>query len=147
MRKTDQPIIVEQSFNATKEQLWGALTDLKQMHKWYFPNIPAFKPIVGFETSFPISHEGRNFTHLWKVTEVIPNKKISYNWKHQEWPGDGYVTFEILAKDNHRIVRLFNKVTEDFPQDIPEFTRESGVGGWNYLIKESLKKYMDGLSE
>jgi len=33
-------------------------------------------------------------------------------------------------------------VLEDFPQDIPEFKRESGLAGWTYLILESLQKYL-----
>jgi len=30
-----------------------------------------------------------------------------------------------------------------FPDDIPEFKRESGVEGWNYLIKKSLKAFLE----
>ena len=145
MQKIDPPIIVEQTFKATPTQLWGALTDLPQMQKWYFPDIPDFKAEVGFKTSFAIFHNDRTFTHLWEVTEVIPSQKISYNWKHEEYPGDSYVTFEIIPVGENTILKLFNKVTEDFPQDIPEFKRESGVEGWNYLINESLKKYIENL--
>ena len=142
MKKSDPPIIVEQTFKATKEQLWSALTELDQLHKWFFADIPVFQPKEGFKTSFAVSNEGRTFTHLWTLTEVIPNQKITYNWKYEEWPGDSFVTFEILEKNGQNIVRLSTKVIEDFPQDIPEFKRESGIGGWNYFIKESLVKHM-----
>ena len=115
------------------------------MHKWFFNNIPDFQPTIGFKTSFPVSNEGRTFTHLWTITDLIPNKLITYNWKYEEYSGDSFVTFEIIEEDNKVFVKLTAKVTEDFPQDIPEFKRESAVGGWNYFIGESLKEYVDGL--
>jgi hypothetical protein len=34
------------------------------------------------------------------------------------------------------------EVVEDFPDDIPEFDRESCQSGWNYLISESLSSYL-----
>lgn len=41
------------------------------------------------------------------------------------------------------MLKLTHQVMESFPQDIPEFLRESGVKGWNYFIGESLKKFLD----
>jgi hypothetical protein len=35
------------------------------------------------------------------------------------------------------------EVLEDFPDDIPEFRRESCIGGWNYFINHRLKEYLD----
>ena len=48
--KSQDPICVTQSFQVTPKVLWNALTELHHMHKWYFPNIPNFKPELGFET-------------------------------------------------------------------------------------------------
>lgn len=33
--------------------------------------------------------------------------------------------------------------TESFPQDIPEFTRESGKAGWEYFIQQSLLSFLN----
>ena len=52
------------------------------MRKWYFENIPSFKPEVGFKTQFNVQSQHRNFLHIWKVTEVVPKKMITYNWKY-----------------------------------------------------------------
>ncbi len=145
MQKSDAPIIVQQTFNTTPEILWAAITELSQITKWFFENIPDFQPKVGFKTSFPVSNEGRTFTHLWTITEVIPSQKITYNWKYKEYPGDSFVTFEILKIEDQSIVKLSTQVTEDFPQNIPEFKRESAIGGWNYFIRESLKKYIESI--
>jgi len=123
--------------------VWAALTDVDLMRQWFFDNIVSFKPEVGFTTEFVVYNEGRNFTHLWKITEVISNQKIVYNWKYKEYPGDSFVTFELFEDDNDVTLTLSTKVVENFPDDIPEFKRESGINGWNYFIKERLKQFLE----
>ena len=143
MRKGDQPIIVEQSFDASIESVWKAITDVDQMRQWFFENIRSFKPEVGFETQFNVQSGDRNFLHKWKVTEVMPLKKITYNWKYEVYPGDSFVVFELFGQNNLTVLRLTHKVLESFPQDIPEFRRESGVEGWTYFIKQCLKEFLE----
>jgi uncharacterized protein YndB with AHSA1/START domain len=50
MRKNDEPIIVEQAFNTSIDAVWNSITQVDQMRRWFFANIPSFKPGVGFET-------------------------------------------------------------------------------------------------
>lgn len=147
MSNNYEPIIVEQSYNASIEMVWAAITEIDQMRQWYFDNIPAFEAKVGFETEFIIENEGRVFPHLWKITEVIPKKKIAYSWKFRGYEGDGLVSFELFETDERTKLKLTSEVIENFPQDIPEFKRESGVAGWNYFIGESLKGYLEGEGE
>ena len=146
MKENDEPIIVEQSFNASIDAVWNSITEINQMRKWYFKNIPSFKPEVGFETQFNVQSQDRNFLHQWKVTDVNPLKMITYNWKYENYPGESIVVFELFEQDKSTKLRLTEKIKESFPEDIPEFSRESGVEGWNYFINESLKNYLDNLS-
>ncbi|MFK5893557.1 MAG: hypothetical protein QM504_10085 [Pseudomonadota bacterium] len=45
----------------------------------------------------------------------------------------------ITPIDNHQTkLKLTYTVIESFPNNIPEFTRESGIEGWNHFIKDSL---------
>lgn len=143
MKATDNPVVIEQVFNTSARQLWEALTNLEKMKFWFFDNMKTFVPEVGFETQFAVHVEERTFTHLWKITEVIPFKKITYNWKYEEYPGDSFVTFEIIEEENRVRLILTMKIVEDFPDDIPEFTRESCLGGWNYFLKENLYNYFN----
>ncbi len=143
MRKGDDPIIVEQSFNTSIESVWKAITDVDRMRQWFFENIPSFKPEVGFETQFNVQSGDRNFLHKWKVTEVVPLKKITYNWKYEGYPGDSFVVFELFEQNNLTMLRLTHQVHESFPQDISEFKRESGVEGWTFFIRKSLKEFME----
>jgi len=98
MKTTEQPVIIEQTFNTTVDVVWNAITDITQMRQWYFPNIPDFKPEVGFETRFDIRSQDRIFPHVWKVTEVIPNRLIKYNWRYDGYAGDSFVTFELFKR-------------------------------------------------
>ena len=140
---TDKPIIIEQLFNASIESVWLAITELRHMHYWFFENIEAFKPEVGFETQFIVQSGGRVFLHLWKITSVKSLKKITYNWKYQGYPGNSYVTFELFEEPKGTLLRLTHITTESFPDDIPEFKRESGIEGWTYFIKKRLKEFLD----
>ena len=65
MKKTEDPIVVEQLYDASLDEVWAAITERDQMIQWFFDNIPAFDPKVDFETKFNINNEGRDFPHLW----------------------------------------------------------------------------------
>jgi len=135
-------VIVKQSFEVSTEVLWKAITEHHQMIQWFFENIPEFEARVGFKTQFLIANEDRNFTHLWEIVEVIPNKKIVYDWRYDEYEGEGLVFFELVENEKESSLILTNKWIGEFPQDILEFSRESCLGGWEYFIKGRLKKYL-----
>lgn len=142
MKSTDPPVVVEHMFNTSVQNVWSAITDLEKMRQWYFDQLEDFKPQVGFKTQFVVQVEDRIFTHLWKVTQEIPRQKITYNWKFLEYPGSANVTFELLPGQDYVKVRLVNNVIEDFPDNIPEFKRESCEQGWEYFIGQALKEYL-----
>ncbi len=143
MNQLSKPIVVEQEFNSSVGKVWNAITRLEEMKQWFFDNIPAFEPVVGFETEFSVQSEGRNFQHLWRILEVEPNKKIKYSWRYREHKGEGFVTFELFESKELTNLRVTNEGLDSFPQDIPEFKRESCQAGWEFFIKERLKTYLD----
>ena len=143
MKKGDEPVIVEQVFGKPVSVVWNSITNVDMMKQWYFDNIPSFKPESGFKTQFNVVSEGRHFLHMWEITDVVPLKKIAYSWKFKEYVGEGLVVFELSAHNNSTKLKLTNSVLESFPDDIPEFTRESCVGGWEYFIQNRLKEYLD----
>ncbi len=146
MRTNDEPVIVEQTYHASIDEVWSSITEIGQMRQWYFENIPSFEPEVGFETQFNVHNQGRDFLHLWKVTEVIPLKKIKYSWRFEGYPGDSFVVFELFEQNNGTKLRLSTEITEDFPDDIPEFTRESCLGGWTFFIKDRLREFFEKIA-
>jgi len=109
--------------------------------------VKVLKPEVGHRSRFAVPVEDRTFTHLWEVTEAIPNQKLSYKWRYEEYPGDSFVTFELEEKEGGVNLRLSLNVTESFPDNIPEFKRESCINGWDYFLGQNLKKYLEGNSK
>ncbi|HIL94813.1 MAG TPA: hypothetical protein EYG51_02710 [Pseudomonadales bacterium] len=91
-----------------------------------------------------VESSDRSFLHLWEVTEVVPQSKIVHNWKYEEFEGDSNVTFEVSGDDQSANLTVTLEVMADFPDNIPEFTRESGIGGWTFFINDQLKAYLDG---
>jgi len=114
MVELEPPIIVEESFEASAETVWKALTELNQMKQWFFENINSFEPVVGFETSFVVQVNNRSFTHHWRITESIPNKKIAYRWNYLEYPGDSILSIELAEIDDIVHFKLTHQVTDPF---------------------------------
>lgn len=142
MKTTDPTIIVEQEFDVSIITLWDAITRVDQMTQWFFKDIPDFRAEVGFNTRFNVRTPNREFMHLWTITEVVPGQKIVYNWNYEGYDGDTFVTFELFEDGSRTRLVLNCEVVEDFDDSIEEFKYESGLAGWNYFIKESLKAYL-----
>ncbi|MBC8352319.1 MAG: SRPBCC domain-containing protein [Planctomycetes bacterium] len=135
-------IVVEQTFNAPVAVVWTAITDPDQMRQWFFEPIVDFKPETGFETQFNVRCEDRDFLHVWKVTDVVPKKRIAYSWRYEGYPGDSTVVWELSESANGTKLLFTHVGHETFPQDDPIFSRESGQAGWDYLVGESLPAFL-----
>lgn len=139
---TDRIIVIERLLNATVEKVWQAITDKEEMKQWYF-DLAAFQPEVGFKFQFTGGHEdGIQYTHLCEVTEVIPNEKLTYSWRYEGYAGISFVTFELFKKESKTLLRLTHRGIDSFP-DNPDFAIHNFEAGWNEIIGNSLKKYID----
>ena len=143
IKTSDTPVVVTVSYSCSKEKLWAAVTELNQMRQWYFQQIPSYQAEVGFTTSFLIEHEGRRFTHIWEITRVEPMEFIETKWTFDEYPGSSLSLFTIVVNDESATLTVKDTVIENFPTDIPEFKRESCLGGWTYFLNEALKSYLE----
>lgn len=140
MKKDQELIVVEVNLSAPVAQVWAALTDPSKMTDWFFEEIETFEPTVGVESSFIVSNEGRDFDHRWTIKEVQAPTKLRYGWRYEAYPGDSEVTFELAETRDGCRLRLTHEVLEDFPDGVPEFTREACVGGWRYFLQERLPR-------
>lgn len=136
------PIIIERTYNASIEKVWKALTDKEQMRHWYF-DISDFKPEVDFEFEFiGKGKNGEPFLHKCKITEVIPERKLTHSWRYDGYEGNSFVTFELSADGDKTHVKLTHKGLETLPQ-IPAFAKENFVEGWTHILGISLKKFTE----
>jgi len=136
-------VVIERIFDAPVEKVWRALTDETQMKQWYFPSMPSFKPVVGFETRVDVEHEGVVYEHLWKVTEAIPNKKIAYSWRYVGNPGESLVSFELFPEGKRTRLKLSHTGLASFdPQANPQYASKNFFGGWTHFAGE-LAKFLE----
>jgi len=146
MKSNNEPLIVEKQLEASIETVWNAITQIDQMKEWFFEQIENYEPSVGFETRFDVKSGERVFPHLWKITEVNPPNEITTNWKYEGYKGNSIVTFKLESENNKTNMKVITKIVEDFQDDIPEFSHESCVGGWNYFL-ERLNSYLQNNRE
>jgi len=136
-----EAVVVERTLNAPVARVWRALTDVDQMREWYF-DLKEFKPQVGFEFEFVVEHEGNRYHHLCRITEVIPEKKIAYNWRYKGEPGDSLVTFELFADGEKTRVKVTHTGIETFPKT-PAYARKNFEAGWTSIIGTELKQFVE----
>lgn len=142
MSMNTQALVMEKLIDAPVAMVWGALTDIAQMKKWYF-DIDAFRPEVGMRFSFEgCGHEGEKYLHLCEVTEAVAGKKIAYTWRYDKHPGESLVTFELEPEGDKTRLKLTHAGLETFDSSNPDFARSSFEGGWNELIGVSLVAYL-----
>ncbi len=144
----NEAIVVERSYNAPLKTVWEAITDIEKMKQWYFPMLEEFVPEVGFETRFDVGHNDKVFVHIWKVKEVEPLKKISYEWKFGGYPGDSVVSWELFSEGEGTRIVLTHSGVETFRGDLyPDLAAHNFVAGWTSFIGTKLKDFVEEETE
>ena len=137
------PIVVEAILNAPVHKVWAALTHHRQMQQWYF-DIEEFIAEYGAEFEFYGGTPERQYLHKCKITDLVQDQKIGYDWKYDGVEGDSHVTFEIHPEEGHKTkLRLVHSGTETFPTYDTNFSRTSFENGWNEIINSNLRNYLE----
>ncbi|MHB1279367.1 MAG: SRPBCC family protein [Bacteroidia bacterium] len=139
----DETIVIERLFATPVSRVWSAITEKKEMKEWYF-DLDHFKAQKGFvfEFSGGPSPE-KQYVHHCEITEVIPQKKLSYSWRYVGYPGNSVVTFDLTESDGGTLLRLTHSGIKTFAQDNPDFALHNFEEGWNQIIHGSLKNYLE----
>ena len=135
-------VIIEIIIEENVKRVWQALTEKDQLRQWFF-DVTDFKPVTGFEFDFPgEGHAGKKYTHLCKILEVSPFKKIKYSWQYSGVKGYSAVLFELFPEGAGRTrLRLFHDGINTFPQDDFDFSSESFGDGWTEIVTKMLPAY------
>lgn len=136
-----EPFVIERMLQAPVEKVWKAITDKEQMKEWYF-DIRDFKPEVGFEFQFTGGPPEKSYVHLCRVTELIPNKKLTYSWQYEGYAGISFVSFELFEEGDATRLRLTHEGIESFPA-VQDFAKENFAKGWTHIIGTSLKLFVE----
>ncbi|HTN37754.1 MAG TPA: SRPBCC domain-containing protein [Arachidicoccus sp.] len=138
-----KPIVVERLLNADVATVWKAITDRDEMAKWYF-DLAEFQARVGFTFQFTAGDPAKPYVHYCKITEVVPEKKLSYTWRFEGDPGVSLVSFGLFKQGDQTRIVLTHTGVETFSPDDPALDRMNFVGGWEQIIAVNLKSYLEG---
>lgn len=138
-----EPVIMERVLNAPVKKVWKAITDKNEMKTWYF-DLAEFKAEVGFQFQFiGGADEGVQYLHLCEITEVVPEKKLTYSWRYDGYAGNSFVTFELFEQGKNILLKLTHTGLETFPAGNKDFAKKNFVEGWTHIIHTALKDYLE----
>jgi uncharacterized protein YndB with AHSA1/START domain len=141
-----KPVRVTRTLHTTPEQIWNALTNPKEMAKWYF-DIPGFNPKVGYTFRFTSGPSPeKQYVHLCEVTNAVMHKALSYHWSYDGFEGQSLVAFVIKPLiDGRTRIRVTHTGLETFPTHLTtDFAQENFLAGWRHLLGKSLRDYLKG---
>lgn len=140
------PIIIQFKIDAPIEKVWKALTDKNEMKSWYF-DISDFELEVGKQFNFYEPGEERKYHHQGDILEIIPKQKLQHTWSYPElYNGKSTVTWEIQPDEKGTILTLTHENINTFKDLGENFSRESFTEGWNGIIGQTLKSYLENNS-
>ena len=131
--------------NASPKTLFSALTDEKEITCW-FPDQVLLEPKLGGHVEFAIQtcseKNIRNYVIEGKISEFIPNRKLSYicNQIDEISFPQTLVSIELEEIDTNRTRIIYN-------QTILETKQQSGLTQWRSLLREPLCKKHEDLSD
>jgi uncharacterized protein YndB with AHSA1/START domain len=129
-----------QTYKAPLATVWKALTDVKLLKEWYFPQIKHFQPKIG--TAFEFTDDGSAYKKEWKVTNLKNNHLIAHSWKYKGYPGNSEVTFELSGSSEGTVLRLTHTGLASFPSD-PHFSYHRFEQGWKMILSQNLRHCLE----
>lgn len=137
------PITVQFKINAPIEKVWKALTNKNEMKNWYF-DIPDFELEVGKQFNFYEPGDEKKYHHQGEILEIISHQKLKHSWSYPEFSNEKtIVNWEIQPADGETIVTLIHENIDNFKEFGENFSRESFTEGWNGIIGQSLRQYLE----
>ena len=136
-------LVIERIYEAPIGKVWEAITNKDQMKQWYF-EVSDFKAEVGFEFQFYGGSEEKRYLHRCTIVEVKPLKKIAYTWSYDGYAGQSLVTFELFSEDRNKTrLKLTHSDLDTFPTDNPDFAERNFNEGWNSILGQSLRNFVE----
>lgn len=139
----EKEILIKQN----TENVWKALTQPKRMKEWYF-NISHFEAKEGeiFDFIVTITDEDgeHDFRHLFKIIEVIPNKKLVHTWEYPGYStGTSTLTWKLTPEGKStRVVLTHEGIKNIADENSRYFSEASFRVGWHDVLKR-MKEYLE----
>ncbi|MBN8570756.1 MAG: SRPBCC domain-containing protein [Ignavibacteria bacterium] len=129
--------------NAPASKVWKALTEQKQIEKWFMAP-DNFIPEAGTTFHMTGTKDGESFPHTCTILEAIPEKKLSYTWNMSAIDGESIVAWELEEQDKTTKLTLTHSQWDKVKFNTPSLSPDDFINGWNYFINK-LKEYSETL--
>lgn len=136
-------ICKEVIINAPASKVWKALTEKNLVDKWFMPP-ENFKAEVGNTFHMTGSKDGVTYPHTCTITELIPEKKLSYTWNMTVIDGETLVTWELQEQDGSTKLTLTHKGWDKVKFNTAELSLNDYHNGWNHFTNK-LKEFSETL--
>lgn len=136
-------ICKEVIINASLSKVWKALTEQKQIEKWFMAP-DNFILEVGTTFHMTGTKNGISFPHKCTIVEVIPEKKLSYTWNMNAIDGETIVTWELELQDTATKLTLTHSQWDKVKFNTPDLSHDDYFNGWNHFTNK-LKEYSETL--
>jgi uncharacterized protein YndB with AHSA1/START domain len=140
---TIEPIIKEVIIDAPASKVWAALTESRQLAKWFHES-DDYTGEVNKTFHMDVVHEGKNYMHTLTIKEMENEKKLGLEWHIAGDPGKTYVTYELSPEGESTKVTVthsgFNMLS---PAKDAMKSREGYNEGWDHVLFSLLKPYVE----
>jgi uncharacterized protein YndB with AHSA1/START domain len=144
--RTEHSISLETTIEASPTEVWAALTDLSQVQEWFFPEIGALEPRIGFEHQFAVEVGGQSINHSLLVRQVVQDRRLVLHWGYPDHvPGRADVSWDLSAEGGSTRVRFHQRPDAFFffyQSGDGLFSRKAAVAGWNHFL-DALKQHVE----
>lgn len=145
--RTEHYIRLETTIDASPSEVWAALTGLSQVQEWFFTEIGAFEPRIGFEHQFAVDVEGQSINHSMLVRQVVQDRRLALKWGYLDHvPVSSDVHWDLLEEGESTRVQLFQQPMAPYffyKTGDGIFSREAAVAGWTHFLN-ALKQHVEG---
>jgi len=134
-------IVKEISINAPVSKVWKAISEKEQINKWFMPS-EDYKPEVGNTFHMTGSKEGTEYPHTCTITEIIPEKKLSYTWGMSAIEGETLVSYELEPEGSGTKLTLTHSGWDKVKFTSNDISLTDYHNGWNHFIGK-IKEYSE----
>ena len=143
MIENNAMVTVERTFEAPINLVWQAISEKESMKAWYF-DLAEFMAKKGYQFEFTGGPSpDRQYVHLCQITEVIPERELTYNWRYKGYKGTSLLTFMLFEQGDQTLLKLTHSGLDSFPAENSDFAIDNFREGWNHLIHIALTGFLE----
>jgi len=131
----EQKVVKERIIQASVADVWKAVTTAEEMSQWFF-ELDDFKAKLGYEFQLMGEKDGKKYPTSCKIIEVIPEEKMIFTWRYDDFPGEQLVSFELFNLGESCKFRVTHSGLENMLVDQDEFDIKDTIEGWEIITKQ-----------